>query len=162
MGEAVPSSSFSRDYTALTDFMMHLVVRRLENGVDRIEAMEFVQRPASFPAHSRPLDMDNPRKRDLVSIGLDAIGVIVPPDAIMMGCVYDDGDTTHIMAWRCWRDAKHACPVPRLISDVMENPRSRRVVYALIVAVAFLVPSPWEMYRVFSEVFLSQQTAQSE
>ncbi|QMV33225.1 hypothetical protein 23F_00065 [Ralstonia phage Gerry] len=81
--------------------------------------MEFVQRPASFPAHSRPLDMDNPRKRDLVSIGLESIGL-------------------------------------------MENPRSRRVVYALIVAVAFLVPSPWEMYRVFSEVFLSQQTAQSE
>ncbi|QMV33126.1 hypothetical protein KMC46_gp07 [Ralstonia phage Gamede] len=44
----------------------------------------------------------------------------------------------------------------------MENPRSRRVVYALIVAVAFLVPSPWEMYRAFSEVLSSQQTAQSE
>ncbi|WVS23935.1 hypothetical protein QkW1_12 [Ralstonia phage QkW1] len=142
--------------------MMHLVVRRLENGVDRLEAMEIVPRPASFPAHVRPLNMSDPRKADLVAVGLESIGVIVPTDAIMVGCVYDDGGTTHIMTWRCWRDARPACPMPRLISGVMENPRSRRMVYAAIVAIAFLVPSPWEMYRAFSEVLSSQQTAQSE
>ncbi|WRQ05487.1 tail fiber protein [Ralstonia phage AhaGv] len=141
---------------------MHLVVRRLENGVDRIESMEIVPRPATFPAHARLLNMDCPRKRDLVSVGLESIGVIVPADAIMMGCVYDDGGTTHIMTWRCWRDARPACPMPRLISCVMENPRSRRVVYAAIVAIAFLTPSPWELGRAFSEFFAAQQTAQSE
>lgn len=141
---------------------MHLVVRRLENGVDRIESMEIVPRPATFPAHARLLNMDCPRKRDLVSVGLESIGVIVPADAIMMGCVYDDGGTTHIMTWRCWRDARPARPMPRLISGVMENPRSRRVVYAAIVAIAILAPSPWEMYRVLAETFTAQQTAQSE
>ncbi|AXG67722.1 hypothetical protein [Ralstonia phage GP4] len=162
MDEGISSSSFSRGHTALTDFMMHLVVRRLENGVDRIESMEIVPRPATFPAHARMLNMDCPRKRDLVSVGLESIGVIVPADAIMMGCVYDDGDASHIMAWRCWRNHRPAPLMPRPLSCVLENPRSRRVVYAAIVAIAVLAPSPWEMYRVLAETFTAQQTAQSE
>lgn len=124
--------------------MMRIVVRSLGNGVDRMESPVIMPRPATFPSDARLLDMSDPRIGDIVTVGLASIGVSVPPGAVMMGCVYDEGDDTIIMAWRCQPYTKPE-PAPRMIP----NRALRRTIYAAILAVVFMIPSPWELYRVF-------------
>lgn len=145
MDAAIPSSTFSCGHTALTDFMMRIVVQSLGNGVDRMEMPVIVPRPATFPSHARLLDMSDTRLADIVTVGLASMDVPVPVGAVMMGCVYDEGDATIIMTWRCQPFTKPE-PAPRTIP----NRVVRRTVYAAILAVVFMIPSPWELYRVFA------------
>ncbi|CAH0532187.1 hypothetical protein UAM5_00070 [Ralstonia phage UAM5] len=140
MGDSVPSSS-----------MMRIVVQRLWNGVDRLKSVEVVPRVATFPPHARLLDLDNPRKRDLVTLGMEQVGMVLSSGAIVMGCVYDDGDDSHILAWVSQPPAG-ASAVQWVRAFVSEQVTCRRCIYVALLTVAFLAPSPFiDWDEVFAE-----------
>ncbi|CAB3972281.1 hypothetical protein BLA3211_06887 [Burkholderia aenigmatica] len=79
--------------------MLHVVVKELGNKVDRIERSECIEQAASFPAGADQLDMDDPRIRDIVAVGLSQQGIDPGDDAHLTGFVYRDGEHLHVMAW---------------------------------------------------------------
>jgi hypothetical protein len=94
----------------------------------------------------RPLDLDDARVRDLVTLGLARAGISVPPNATLAGCAYDVGNETHKCVWIC-----DSAPQPSATwRDRLRSPAARRMLYAALIAIAFAVPSPWELWRVIT------------
>lgn len=82
--------------------MLHIVVRRLANGVDRIKLAEAVDLAIGPPPHPFvPIDPYDPRIRDLIRVGATMAGVEPPTDAVEDGATIRDGERTHLYVW--WR-----------------------------------------------------------
>ncbi|WBF05262.1 hypothetical protein [Burkholderia phage CSP3] len=152
MGEIIPSSSSSLRNAAGCGEMVRVVVKRQGNGVDRLKLIEKVPRPATFPANARLLDMDDVRVRDLVTLGFERAGVDLPTDAVVTGCAYEVGDETHKCAWICEVDADASTGpvVSRVIEWIRSNRAARRTVLALLLAAAYIFPSPFEWGEVLA------------
>lgn len=76
--------------------MMHIVVRRLANGVDRIKLIERAGGPDAALA---PLDTRDPRVIDLIRIGRDRLGMAPQTDAAETGVCCIEGDRIHYFVW---------------------------------------------------------------
>ncbi|AOJ09636.1 hypothetical protein [Burkholderia mayonis] len=89
----------SESCAATVEKMLHVVVLDMRNKVDRIVSTGYVDMPSAFPANATPLNMDDPRMRDIVTIGLTQQGVDPGDDATLVGRVYQDGGYLHVAAW---------------------------------------------------------------
>ncbi|ACR15020.1 hypothetical protein BcepIL02_gp27 [Burkholderia phage BcepIL02] len=151
MGETIPLSAGSPSNAAGFGEMVRVVVRRLGNGVDCLRRVEKVPRPATFPADSRLLDMDDVRVRDLVTMGFGRAGVELSDDATVMGCAYEVGDETHKCAWICDGEAAASDTVVSRVAGWLRNSSaSRRAMLAALLAAVYMIPSPFEWGEVIA------------
>lgn len=145
MGDVLSSSLSSLGQAAGTGEVVHFVVERLRNGVDRLKLVERVPPTVRVPV--RNIDMDDTRVRDLVTLGLARAGIDVPANATLKGFAYDVGEETHKCVWICDGDERTPGAAWR---DRLRTPAARRMLYAALLALAFAVPSPWELWRVIT------------
>jgi hypothetical protein len=121
--------------------MMHVVLERLENGVDRIKSSGMELRPERFPAFAGELDVNDEGMMDALRVSYERLFVEMP-EAIE-GCVYEEGGCVHVAAWQC---AERVTWGTRLGSIATAGGRYslRNVPVALLalIVLAWLTPSP--------------------
>lgn len=116
-GGEIPSSSFERGHTPYTQNMVHLVVRDMGNGVERVEWWGYVSRPASFPRETEPIDPRLPAVWEILEIAVRGSGLEIAPDALLVGCRYEQEGLTHLCVWSCVNPfALGVAPVLRLVA----------------------------------------------
>ena len=116
-GGEIPSSSFERGHTPYTQNMMHLVVRDMGNGVERLEWLAYEPRPSGFPFGSDPIDPRSPAVWELLEIAIRRAGIDLAPDALLVGFRYDHEGLTHLCIWSCINPfAAGVAPVLRLVA----------------------------------------------
>lgn len=90
----------SLDPSSCDGQVLHIVVRTLANGVDRIKLIEPVQHADGFEAAAGPIDVSDPAIRDLVHIGLKKTGLTPEIDSSASGFSYrDEEGRRHIYIW---------------------------------------------------------------
>lgn len=87
---------------------IRVVVRRMENRVDRLLSSQAMVGVVDRPPRSRKLDLDDDFVRDFLFAGIERERLALPLDPVFDGYVWDDGDHTHICAWLVTSPASRA------------------------------------------------------